>query len=53
MKDVGNNLPAVIGTKKKESDFSNERELLYKVLFDMQRDLNDVKKTNIRINEIR
>ena len=49
LKDVGNNLPAVIGTKKKESDFSNERELLYKVLFDMQRDLNDVKKLTLEL----
>ncbi len=46
---VGNNLPAVIETKKSESDFSNERELLYKVLFDMQRDLNDVKKLTLEL----
>jgi DNA-binding NtrC family response regulator len=49
LKDVGNNLPAVIETKEKESDFSNERELLYKVLFDMQRDLNDVKKLTLEL----
>jgi DNA-binding NtrC family response regulator len=49
LKDVGSNLPAVIETKKKESDFSNERELLYKVLFDMQRDLNDVKKLTLEL----
>ena len=49
LKDVGSNLPAIIGTKKKESDFSNERELLYKVLFDMQRDLNDVKKLTLEL----
>lgn len=49
LKDVGNNLPAIVGTKKKESDFSNERELLYKVLFDMQRDLNDVKKLTLEL----
>lgn len=42
--DVGVNLPAVIGSSKSESDFSNEREILYKVLFDMKRDLNDLKK---------
>jgi len=40
----GNNLPSVIATKKSESDFSNEREILYKVLFDMKADLNDLKK---------
>ena len=47
LQDVGSNLPAVINTAKKESDFSSERELLYKVLFDMQRDLNDVKKLTL------
>tara|TARA_B100001059_G_scaffold135710_1_gene136012 strand:+ start:3455 stop:4750 length:1296 start_codon:yes stop_codon:yes gene_type:complete len=49
LKDVGSNLPAVISSKKTESDFSNERELLYKVLFDMQRDLNDVKKLTLEL----
>ena len=49
LQDVGSNLPAVIESKKKESDFSNERELLYKVLFDMQRDLNDVKKLTLEL----
>ena len=43
--DAGKNLPAVIGTSKKnDSDFANEREILYKVLFDMKNDLNDLKK---------
>lgn len=43
--DAGKNLPAVIGSSKKsESDFANEREILYKVLFDMKNDLNDLKK---------
>jgi transcriptional regulator with PAS, ATPase and Fis domain len=41
---LGNNLPQVIGDKKTDSDFSNEREILYKVLFDMKGDLNDLKK---------
>lgn len=49
LQSVGSNLPAVIETKKRESDFSNERELLYKVLFDMQRDLNDVKKLTLEL----
>jgi transcriptional regulator with PAS, ATPase and Fis domain len=40
----GSNLPAVIGNKKAESDFSTEREILYKVLFDMRADINDLKK---------
>lgn len=47
--DMGSNLPAVIGTKKPESDFSNEREILYKVLFDMQRDVNDLKKLTMEL----
>lgn len=47
--DVGSNLPAVIGTRKAESDFSNEREILYKVLFDMQRDITDLKKLTMEL----
>lgn len=46
---VGSNLPAVIEEKKKESDFSNEREILYKVLFDMKNDLNDLKKLTLEL----
>ena len=41
----GDNLPAVITNQNQpESDFSNEREILYKVLFDMKNDMNDLKK---------
>jgi len=47
--DVGQNLPAVINSSKKESDFSNEREILYKVLFDMKSDLNDLKKLTMEL----
>jgi transcriptional regulator with PAS, ATPase and Fis domain len=43
------NLPSVIGTNKSESDFSNEREILYKVLFDMKSDLNDLKKLTLEL----
>lgn len=43
------NLPSVIGTKKSEGDFSNEREILYKVLFDMKSDLNDLKKLTMEL----
>ena len=43
--DAGKNLPAVVKENKKgDSDFANEREILYKVLFDMKNDLNDLKK---------
>lgn len=44
-----NNLPAVIKTSKSESDFSSEREILYKVLFDMKSDLNDLKKLTLKL----
>jgi transcriptional regulator with PAS, ATPase and Fis domain len=43
------NLPAVVGSEKKESDFSNEREILYKVLFDMKGDLTDLKKLTLEL----
>ncbi|MCF7559051.1 sigma-54 dependent transcriptional regulator [Sabulilitoribacter multivorans] len=45
----GTNLPAVIKTSKSESDFSTEREILYKVLFDMKSDLNDLKKLTLEL----
>lgn len=44
----GSNLPSVIG-KKSESDFSTERDILYKVLFDMKSDLNDLKKLTLEL----
>jgi len=36
-------LPAVI-KREAESSFSSEREILYKILFDMKNDMNDLKK---------
>ncbi len=45
------NLPSVIRDKKNESDFSTEREILYKVLFDMKSDLNDLKKLTMELME--
>ena len=45
--DRGKQLPALIGKKEKDSDFSSEREILYKVLFDMKNDLNDLKKLTL------
>lgn len=44
----GTNLPSVIN-KKSESDFSSEREILYKILFDMKSDLNDLKKLTLEL----
>lgn len=43
------NLPAVVGGKKSESDFSSEREIMYKILFDMKSDLNDLKKLTLEL----
>jgi transcriptional regulator with PAS, ATPase and Fis domain len=45
----GSNLPSVIKSKKEESDFSTERDILYKVLFDMKSDLNDLKKLTLEL----
>ncbi len=45
------NLPTVVSDKKPEGDFSNEREILYKVLFDMKSDLNDLKKLTLELLE--
>ncbi|MEO6174553.1 MAG: sigma-54 dependent transcriptional regulator [Flavobacterium circumlabens] len=45
----GSSLPSVINDKKKESDFSTERDILYKVLFDMKSDLNDLKKLTLEL----
>ncbi|MGB5377969.1 sigma-54 interaction domain-containing protein [Muriicola sp.] len=42
-------LPAVIERESKKGDFSNEREILYKVLFDMKADLNDLKKLTLEM----
>jgi transcriptional regulator with PAS, ATPase and Fis domain len=41
--DGSKNLPALF-SKNEESSFSNEREILYKVLFDMKRDMTELKK---------
>ncbi len=45
------NLPAVIGgnTGSSSSDFTNERDIMYKILFDMRNDINDLKKLTLDI----
>jgi transcriptional regulator with PAS, ATPase and Fis domain len=43
----GTNLPSVIDLKKSSSDFSSEREIMYKILFDMRNDINDLKKLTL------
>lgn len=45
----GSNLPSVIKNKKESSDFSTERDILYKVLFDMKSDLHDLKKLTLEL----
>ena len=45
----GSNLPSVIAGKKSENDFSTERDILYKVLFDMKSDLHDLKKLTLEL----
>lgn len=45
----GSNLPSVIKDSKSQSDFSTERDILYKVLFDMKSDLNDLKKLTLEL----
>ena len=47
--NFGNQLPAVIKKSKADGDFSTEREILYKVLFDMKSDLNDLKKLTMEL----
>jgi transcriptional regulator with PAS, ATPase and Fis domain len=43
----GTNLPTVIDSKKSNSEFSSEREIMYKILFDMRNDINDLKKLTL------
>ena len=47
--NFGSKFPAVIKKDKKESDFTTEREILYKVIFDMKSDLNDLKKLTMEL----
>jgi transcriptional regulator with PAS, ATPase and Fis domain len=42
------NLPAVIGNSS-NSDFANERDIMYKILFDMRNDINDLKKLTLDV----
>lgn len=42
--DIGrSNLPAIV-KKEDNASFANEREILYKILFDLKSDVNDLKK---------
>ncbi|MEN8880690.1 MAG: sigma-54 dependent transcriptional regulator [Polaribacter sp.] len=44
--NASGNLPAIIGGKK-DNDFSSERDIMYKILFDMRNDINDLKKLTL------
>ncbi|WP_397445601.1 sigma 54-interacting transcriptional regulator [Polaribacter sp. R77954] len=44
--DNNGNLPAIVGGKK-DNDFSTERDIMYKILFDMRNDINDLKKLTL------
>ena len=46
------NLPALFN-QPEDKGFSNEREILYKILFDMKRDMNDLKKLVLDMMENR
>jgi transcriptional regulator with PAS, ATPase and Fis domain len=49
LSDETHQLPALVNDVSKESDFSSEREILYKILFDMKSDLNDLKKLTLEL----
>lgn len=51
--DNSTNLPALINNGSKGGDFANEREILYKVLFDMRNDITDLKKLTLDLLEDR
>ena len=47
--DKVSHLPATVSQSKVEGDFASEREILYKVLFDMRNDLNDLKQLTFKL----
>jgi transcriptional regulator with PAS, ATPase and Fis domain len=49
----GANLPAIFSRAESNQSFANEREILYKVLFDMKNDMNDLKKLVLDLMENR
>ena len=46
---VQNRLPALADGSVSNSEFANEREILYKVLFDMRADLTELKKLTLEV----
>ncbi len=49
--NYSSNFPALINNQSNTSDFTNEREILYKVLFDMRNDITDLKKLTLELME--
>lgn len=47
--DQTTSLPALYTNRNEEKGFNSEREILYQILFDMKRDMNDLKKL---VNEL-
>lgn len=47
--DNRNNLPVLMPRDRDDRSFASEREILYQILFDMKRDMNDLKKL---VNEL-
>jgi len=47
----GTNLPSVIDGKNANGNFANERDIMYKILFDMRNDINDLKKLTLDLME--
>ncbi len=51
--DASKNLPAIFSKAEENKSFANEREILYKVLFDMKNDMTDLKKLVLDLMENR
>jgi len=47
----GTNLPSVISSDSSNGNFANERDIMYKILFDMRNDINDLKKLTLDLME--
>ncbi|MDY0780242.1 sigma-54 dependent transcriptional regulator [Tenacibaculum sp. IB213877] len=45
--NYSSNLPAVVGNNNSHNDFATERDIMYKILFDMRNDINDLKKLTL------
>ena len=41
------NLPTIISDTKSNSDFANEREIMYKILFDMRKDIKNLEQLTL------